>query len=196
MLAVRESASSTSLGSPPSGDHSADWIVRIGRDADQAAFISLFEHYAPRIKSYMVSRGLAEAASEDLAQETLLRVWRKAKAFDPGRASPAAWIFTIARNLRIDTLRRERHSDELPTSSDPIDSSTPEQELRGRQEGRRLLAAMRDLPIAQSHILRLAFFQGFSHAEIARKLELPLGTVKSRIRLASAALRLVLHECA
>jgi RNA polymerase sigma-70 factor (ECF subfamily) len=196
MLRAHERTGLTSLDFSALDDQAADWLVRVGRDADRDCFILLFEHYAPRIKSYMLSRGLAEAASEDLAQETLLRVWRKAEAFDPGRASPAAWIFTIARNLRIDALRRERPLDDLETTDDGIDPSTPEQDLRGRQEGRRLVAAMRDLPISQSQILHLAFFQEFSHSEIARKLKVPLGTVKSRIRLASASLRLALCEFA
>ena len=174
----------------------AVWIAGIARDGDRGCFIALFGHYAPRIKSYLVHRGLALTVSEDLAQETMLRVWRKAGAFDPSRATPAAWIFTIARNLRIDTVRRERRPPDFRYDAELATPPTPEQNLNIRNDQERVRAAIEKLPAAQSQVLKLAFFEDQTHPDIARQLGLPLGTVKSRIRLASAALRAALHELA
>lgn len=168
-------------------------IVRLARSGDRDAFIRLFEQFAPRVKTYLLRNGVVDGLAEDLAQETLLLVWRKAALFDPSRASAAAWIFTIARNLRVDALRKERFPDGLLqlTPDDPV---TPEQALRLGEHERRVRQAVSALAPEQSQILRLAFFEDRSHAEIARDLHLPLGTVKSRIRLASAHLRAVLKH--
>lgn len=170
------------------------WIARVAHDGDRGCFIALFDHYAPRIKSYLIQRGLAPTLSEDLAQETMLRVWRKARAFDPSRATPGAWIFTIARNLRIDTVRRELRPIDFRYQGEQAAQPSPEQNLKNQDDHELVRAAIDKLPAAQSQVLRLAFFEDKTHPEIALQLGLPLGTVKSRIRLASAALRAALHE--
>ena len=123
----------------------------------------------------------------------MLTVWRKADLFDPARASAATWIFTIARNRRLDVLRREGRASLFPELGlAPEEPERPDDLLSGAEEAARLNEAMRQLSPDQIEVLRLAFFKGDAHSEIARALDLPLGTVKSRIRKAMIKLRLVL----
>lgn len=165
--------------------------VAIGRDRE--AFARLFEYFAPRLKAWLMRAGAPAGAAEDFAQDALLTVWRKADLFDPARASAATWIFTIARNRRLDVLRREGRAALLPDLSlAPEEPERPDDLLSGAQEAARLNEAMRQLSSDQIEVLRLAFFKGDAHSEIARALDLPLGTVKSRIRKAMIKLRLVL----
>jgi RNA polymerase sigma-70 factor (ECF subfamily) len=139
--------------------------------------------------------GAASETAEELAQETLLTVWRRAEAFDPGRAAASTWIFTIARNLRIDVARRERRplpgEDLTEPASAPVQ---PDAGVSALQDEDRIAAAIAALPLEQSQVVRLAFFADKPHSEIASDLALPLGTVKSRLRLAMAKLRALLEE--
>jgi RNA polymerase sigma-70 factor (ECF subfamily) len=172
-------------------------IVAIAERGDRAAFSALFTHFAPRVKSYLLRLGASDASAEELAQETLLIVWRRAAAFDPGRAAPSTWIFTIARNLRFDALRREKR----PTmTDDPSDAATdpaaPDTMLAALQDEARVGRAIAKLPADQARVVRLAFFSDKPHSEIAVELGLPLGTVKSRLRLAMGRLRASLGEAA
>lgn len=170
----------------------SDWIVAVAAERDCDCFIALFNQFAPRVKSHLLRHGTAEQTAEELAQETLLAVWRKANQFDPGRASAGAWIYTIARNLRVDVLRQERHFDDGRIAEPAAEQPTPEQELKSAQGVARVRAAIDTLPAEQAEVLRLSFFEDLTHPEIAANLGLPLGTVKSRIRLATAHLRLAL----
>ena len=166
-------------------------LAALANNRDRAAFRQLFEHYAPRVKGYLKRQGCDDGTAEDLAQEAMLRVWHKAHQFDPARASPATWIFTIARNLRIDAIRREMRPE--PDRSEAMATMTPEPQpdaLAEAAEGRRdVRAALADLPPEQADIVRMSFFEDRSHSEIATALDLPLGTVKSRLRLAFARIR-------
>ena len=168
----------------------AEDILRIARSEDRASFVRLFMAFAPRVKSYLRHQGLSSEAAEDLAQETLINVWRKAGSFDPSRASASAWIFTIARNLRVDALRRERRpsllTDGFSSQSEP---KTPEEVYVGRERERGVRQALNALPREQLEVLRMSFFMGRAHGDIAEELNLPLGTVKSRLRLAVSHLR-------
>ena len=167
-------------------------IGRIAATADRTAFAELFQHFAPRVKSYALRLGAAGPAAEELAQETLLAVWRKAAQFDPGRASVSTWIFTIARNLRIDALRRERP---LPAPEDDADPSPlADVVLSGAQQDGRVRQALRSLPPEQLQVIELSFFSEAPHSAIAEHLGLPLGTVKSRLRLAMGRLRTLLED--
>lgn len=167
-------------------------IGRIAAEADRAAFAELFQHFAPRVKSYALRLGAPGPAAEELAQETLLVVWRKAAQFDPGRASASTWIFTIARNLRIDALRRERP---LPAPSDDTDPSPlADTVIAGAQQDDRVRRALRSLPPEQLQVIELSFFSETPHSAIAETLGLPLGTVKSRMRLAMGRLRALLED--
>ena len=173
----------------------AAWLRAIARDGDRAAFVALFHHFAPRVKAYLLRLGLPAPRAEDLAQETMLMVWRKAAQFDPATTGAAAWIFTIARNLRIDAARRERL---IADDRDPLEDAPPpapaDNLLDADQRARRLHAALAHLPPEQMDVLRLSFFDDRPHAEIERALGIPLGTVKSRLRLAIGRLRGLLED--
>ncbi|MEP6967527.1 MAG: sigma-70 family RNA polymerase sigma factor [Pseudomonadota bacterium] len=172
-------------------------IVAIAERGDRAAFSELFSHFAPRVKSYLLCLGASAESAEELAQETLLIVWRRATAFDPGRAAPSTWIFTIARNLRFDALRREKRPTMVGDPSDPvIDPATPDAILAGLLDETRIGRALEDLPADQARVVRLAFLSDQPQSEIAVELCLPLGAVKSHLRLAMGRLRATLGEAA
>lgn len=173
----------------PADEH-ARLIQAVAVDRDRAAFSQLFEYFAPRLKAYLMRAGAPAAAAEDFAQNAMLTVWRKADLFDPSRAGAATWIFTIARNSRLDGLRREARQAALPDFElAPEAPERPDELLSGAEEAARLTTAMRELSPDEVTVLRLAFFKGDAHSEIARALDLPLGTVKSRIRKAMIKLR-------
>lgn len=171
------------------GDDHALHLKAIAERADEAAFAALFAHFAPRVKAFLIRAGAAHDVAEDCVQDVMATVWRKAGQFDPSRASAATWIYTIARNRRIDLLRREKRPepDDLPWGPEP----EPDQEdvLALQQDTERLGAALRALPTDQRTLLERAYFGDLSHGEIARITGLPLGTIKSRIRLAIEKLR-------
>jgi RNA polymerase sigma-70 factor (ECF subfamily) len=181
-------------GSSTSDDHAA-LIQAIAHHRDRAAFAVLFRVFAPRVKAWMIRGGASDTAAEELAQETMLAVWQKATQFDPGRAGVSTWIFTIARNQRIDALRRERHPETL--RPDPDGMAGPEQADRAvaiAEQELRIRAALGELPPEQAAVIRKAFFEDKAHAEIERELQIPLGTVKSRLRLAMNRLRAALGD--
>jgi RNA polymerase sigma-70 factor (ECF subfamily) len=172
-------------------------IQAIAERGDRAAFSALFAHFAPRVKSYLLRLGASAESAEELAQETLLIVWRRAGAFDPGRAAPSTWIFTIARNLRFDALRREKRPTRADDPSDAaVEPAAPDTILAALQDETRVGRAIAELPADQATVVRLAFFSDKPHSEIAVELGLPLGTVKSRLRLAMGRLRASLGEAA
>lgn len=176
-------------------DFSAD-IRAIAVDRDKQAFARLFGHFAPRVKAYMQKLGASPARAEDLAQETMLSVWRKAELFDPARAEAATWIFTIARNLRIDALRRERHPEVPDDALTDLEDESPraDERLAGAQRTRRLRQVLSGLSPEQAEVVRLSYFADLAHPAIAERLNLPLGTVKSRLRLALGKIRKALGE--
>ena len=166
-------------------------LSNVGLYQDKTSFAEVFEHFAPRVKSYMVKLGCVEEMAEELAQQTLLQVWRKSQLYDPNKAAASTWIFRIARNMRIDMLRKQKHffDADFDLSSIEDDQEDAELKINKEQESQRLALALTDLPFDQASIIRLSFYEGLSHSEIAQKLKIPLGTVKSRIRLAFARLR-------
>lgn len=170
-------------------------IALVAAARDRRAFAALFEHFAPRVKSYMLRLGASAAQAEDLAQETLLTVWRKADSFDPTRAGAATWVFTIARNLRIDAIRRERLIEPGEPSED-VPSGDPRADtiIEMAQAEHSLRAALAGLPEEQAMLLRLSFFEDHAHGDISERLGMPLGTVKSKLRRAIGRLRVALEE--
>jgi RNA polymerase sigma-70 factor (ECF subfamily) len=174
-------------------------IEAVARERDRAAFAQLFGHFAPRVKTFMLRSGAGEASAEEVAQETLLTVWRKAALFDPSSAGASAWIFTIARNLRIDAVRRERRGRAHETSDIDAeflvdDRPRADTALAASQAEARVRTALAALPEEQMRCIELSFYQEKAHGEIARLLGIPLGTVKSRLRLAMDRLRSLLGE--
>jgi RNA polymerase sigma-70 factor (ECF subfamily) len=169
----------------------ADLLQRVAARGDVEAFQALFQSFAPRVKSYMMRQGADPNTAEELAQETLLTVWRKAALYSGEKGSATTWIFTIARNLRIDRLRREFPWQELPEGHDEKASDdTPPDELVSEQERKeRVQTALATLPPDQHEVVALSYLEGLSHSEIAERLTLPLGTVKSRMRLAYQKIR-------
>ncbi|HYJ35592.1 MAG TPA: sigma-70 family RNA polymerase sigma factor [Rhizomicrobium sp.] len=169
-------------------------LGRVAREQDRAAFAALFGHFAPRVKAYLLRLGAPGPLAEDLAQEALLSLWRKAHLFDPAKASAATWLFTIARNLRIDAIRREKRPELEPEDFLPQPEAAADDGLARTDEENRLRASLKHLPADQSQVVELSFFADKPHSEIARQLGIPLGTVKSRLRLALARLKRALGE--
>lgn len=172
-------------------------LVRaVAQDADKTAFRELFDHFAPRVKGYLMRLGASAAVAEDLAQDVMMTLWRKAAQFDSEKASASTWVFTIARNLRIDAIRRERRPEidvDDPTLAPSIERSSDEN-LDWAKAEERLREALVRLPREQARVIELSFLADKPHSAIAQELGLPLGTVKSRIRLAMAQLRSALGE--
>jgi len=187
--------SATAPDPRPGADMSA-LIVAIAERGDREAFARLFRHFAPRVKAFLMRGGLSPNAAEELAQETLLAVWRKAAYFDPARAAASTWIFTIARNLSIDLKRRERYIDTTSSATleEEADETSGETVLMMAEREARVRAALSKLSEEQAAIVRLSFFQDKPHAQIAQELGIPLGTAKSRVRLALSRLRTLLED--
>ncbi len=178
------------------GQHHAALIEAVAQQRDRAAFGELFRYFAPRINGWMLRTGASPAAAEEMAQEAMLAVWRKAALFDRSRAGATTWIYTIARNLRIDIMRRERHpSALLPDPATEPDVAEPaDHALDCAERDARVRVALSQLPAEQALVVRKAFFEDKPHAAIEKELGIPLGTVKSRLRLAVARLRAVLED--
>jgi len=172
-------------------DKHAELMAAVARDRDRDAFTVLYDHFAPRIKAYLSRLGLDSVCAEEATQEVMETVWRKAALFDPSKSSFATWIYRVARNRWID-LKRRSHADMFsdedlfaivdlaPGSDDRLDAAQREARVR---------AALVALPVEQLALVRLAFFEGLSHSVIAQRTGLPLGTVKSRLRIAFIRLR-------
>lgn len=171
-------------------------VTAIADGRDREAFAELFRYFAPRLRGFGLRRGVDAGAAEELAQETMLTVWRKAESFDPGRATVSTWIFTILRNKSIDLFRRETYpeADLSEVSDTAADDRSPDESLSLSEASRAVSSVMKSLPEEQLAIVRKAFFEGKSHRAIADEMKLPLGTVKSRIRLALARMRVALPE--
>ncbi len=168
--------------------HWVDVVTRV-RSQDRDAFAELFQHFAPRVKGFLIKSGADVNMAEECAQDVMATLWHKAHMFDPSRASVSTWIFTIARNRRIDMLRKQRRPepDELTWGPEPEPDAADVMELQ--QESMRLAKAMSQLPEKQRELIQKAYFGDLSHSEIAEETGLPLGTIKSRIRLALERLR-------
>jgi RNA polymerase sigma-70 factor (ECF subfamily) len=169
----------------------SDSIVRIARTKDEVAFEVLFRHFAPRLKSYFLRQGSDHSLAEEVAQEALVLVWRNAAQFDSSKSSASTWVFTIARNLAVDQFRRTRRPAFDPTDPAfiPDGERSPDDQLDRAEADQRVREVMNTLSVNEKSVLMLSFYEDCSHGDIAKKLNLPIGTVKSRIRLAFAKVR-------
>ncbi len=181
-----------------SDDLWAQALAAVAERQDREAFARLFSHFAPRVKHYLMHIGCPELQAEELAQEALVSVWRKAALFDPAQAAVSTWIFTIARNLRVDALRRRQGVESAEEEFDfdllQADGASLDDGLHASRLNERLRSAFRLLPPEQQQVLHLSYFEDEPHARIAAQLSIPLGTVKSRVRLAVAQLRRLLER--
>ena len=170
-------------------------IESVAKNLDRAAFSELFDRLAPRIKSFMLRKGASAEVAEDLVQDTMIAVWTKAGMYAPDKGSVTGWVFTIARNLRIDRLRRNSNASftAIEDFDCPSDDRGPDEELALRQEREGVVKALESIPEDQKQILILSFIEDVPQSGIARRLDLPLGTVKSRMRLAYGRLRKTLE---
>jgi RNA polymerase sigma factor (sigma-70 family) len=193
---VRLSRKGLGTNVTPESQRMTGLLIELARERDQAVFAELFQFYAPRIKAYLRRLGADERIAEELAQDALATVWNKVTLFDASKSGAGTWIFTIARNLRVDALRRERRPEVDPTDPgfEQVEDETPERVLSERQRARAVNLALGDLPAEQARIVRLSFFEDRPHGEIAEELGIPLGTVKSRLRLAMQRFRKALGE--
>jgi len=196
---TRRAATSTARCMPTNEELEA-WICAVAAQQDRDAFVALFKHFAPRVKGYLVRGGTPVHLAEDLAQETMVAVWRRAGSFDPQRAALSTWIFTIARNLRIDHHRHAAAwgaAGQLDADVDVWEAGQqpacgragPDEQAQAAQCERDVRRAISELPVENALVLQLSFYEEQPHSAIARELGIPLGTVKSRIRLAVAQLR-------
>ena len=173
-----------------------DLLVRVGRDRDKSAFAELFDYFAPRVKSFLLRFGTDMSLAEEIAQEAMTMVWRRAETYDPRQSAASTWIFTIARNKRIDRLRRENRP--LPDMTDPAvmpeSIETGEIQVARMQQEKKIRHALKNLPEEQAKMIFSAYYEEKSHREIAEESGVALGTVKSRIRLALNRLRAQIDE--
>ncbi|MEM8591061.1 MAG: sigma-70 family RNA polymerase sigma factor [Pseudomonadota bacterium] len=170
----------------------APWVAEIDAirsSQDQVAFAALFQHFAPRVKAFLIKSGADAALAEETTQEVMATLWTKAHMFDPSRASVATWIFTIARNRSIDAIRKQRRPEPEDLPWGPEAEPDQEESMALQQESSKLARALSDLPDKQRTLIERAYFGDLSHSEIAAETGLPLGTIKSRIRLALDRLR-------
>jgi RNA polymerase sigma-70 factor (ECF subfamily) len=170
----------------------AQWVARmaaIAQQQDQKAFADLFRHFAPRVKAFLMKSGADPSLAEECMQDVMATLWHKSHLYDPTRASVATWIFTIARNRKIDLLRKyaRPEPEDLPWGH----QDTPDQAdvIALQQDSARLAEAIRTLPEKQRTLIERAYYGDLTHSEIAAETGLPLGTIKSRIRLALDRLR-------
>jgi RNA polymerase sigma factor (sigma-70 family) len=171
-------------------------LTAVGAERDSEAFTVLFDHFVPRVQAQMIRLGLAPFAAADVTQDVMETIWRKAHLFDPRKAAATTWVFHIARNRRIDVKRRSRETicavEDFFDIPDPCEDGAVAIDCTRREQC--LREALRVLPCEQFTLVKLAFFDGLSHTAIAERMKLPLGTVKSRLRLAFSRLRRALHD--
>ena len=179
------------------------WSVRleaVARERDRQAYAELFRHFAPLLKSFALSSpGMSSnALAEELVQEVMLKIWNRASTFDSAKASATTWIYTLARNCRIDLLRKKYRVREEVDVDELWDLGTDEDLLEDEVYQKRIEVDVREslggLPAEQRQIITKVYMEGKSHSEVAEELGLPLGTVKSRVPLAMSKLKVMLDR--
>ena len=166
-------------------------LARVAASADKEAFARLYAYLGPRVKGYLMRIGVSGEQAEDLTQEAMLKVWRKAHLFDSEKASASTWVFTIARNLRIDAIRRSAKPALNPDEPALLPDEEPQADIvvERKERDKRIRDVFKALPKNQHDVVRMHFIEDEPHSVIAERLNLPLGTVKSRLRLAFGKIR-------
>ncbi|MGH1486330.1 MAG: sigma-70 family RNA polymerase sigma factor [Cellvibrionaceae bacterium] len=178
----------------------AEWnqyLLKVGKTQDRASFKVLYDHFGPLIKSYFMAKFPSQHSlqmMDELVQEVMIKVWQKAMTFDPAKAAASTWIFTLARNTRIDMLRRQnKYANTSSLETEDIWEDTTENGpytlLQHNRNAGQIQQSLKQLPEEQSLVIRKVYMESKSHSEVAEELSLPLGTVKSRVRLAQSKLQ-------
>lgn len=176
---------------PVNYSEQTQWMLAVRDHRDRSAFGALFDHFAPRLKAFLLRTGIGAAQAEEIVQEVMLLVWRKADQFDPHRAQVSAWIYQIARNRHIDLVRKEKRPLPEDVAEEPGAEPDATQILAIEQEADLLRSALAKLKPDQREAIEKAYLGELSHQQISDQTGLPLGTIKSRIRLGLERLR---HE--
>ncbi len=164
----------------------ADCVECIAEKRDKHSFMLLFDHFSPRVNAYLLGQGAESSMAEDLSQEALLALWNKAHLYSRDKAAVSTWLFRVARNLWIDRLRKQRG---IAYESDENLVETVDDDARLNADGERLKAVLDTLPQNQAQVVYKSYYEGKSHSEIAEETGMPLGSVKSSLRLAMKAFR-------
>lgn len=194
MASVSQDGRRDTMDQPTRKDDWVSHVARIRDSRDESAFAELFAYFAPRVKSFLMRGGGDATLAEECAQEVMATLWQKAHLFDPTRASVSTWVFTVARNKKIDVLRRQRRPEPEELTWGPEAEPDQEDVLALQQETAQLSEALAELPEKQRELIEKAYFGDMSHSEIADATGLPLGTIKSRIRLALDRLRHAMRQ--
>lgn len=165
------------------------WLLAVRDRRDRAAFGDMFDYLAPRLKGFVIRCGARPALAEEIVQDVMLTIWRKAAMFDPHKAQASAWIYQIARNRHIDIVRKESRPVPDELGEDPGSEPDASQILALEQEAVHLKQAIAQLHPDQKEMIEKAYIGDLTHQEISTQTGLPLGTVKSRIRLGLGRLR-------
>ncbi len=184
----------------PRADEWSDLLVKVGTEKDREAFSRLFSHFAPLLKGFLMKgSNIGHELAEELAQEAMIKVWRRAESFNRQKSSASTWIYTVARNCRIDWARKEiRRQREINAEDlyEPGDDNPAQVSLAQLRNKRTVRESLQALPQEQIEVISKVYFEGKTHLEVSEELELPLGTVKSRIRLALKRLNVQLEAAA
>jgi RNA polymerase sigma factor (sigma-70 family) len=198
---VTENRVTTLKSSEKRSDQWSQLLISVGENRDRKAFAQLFKHFGPLLKGFAhASRneGWFPGLGDDLVQEVMIKVWNKAAGYNAEKASATTWIYTVARNCRIDMLRRKSNTQHLPLENEDFwhepDEETPISLLQQKRSEDKVQASLAQLPKEQDQILRKVYLEGKSHAEASAELGLPLGTVKSRVRLALQKMQIIVSK--
>jgi RNA polymerase sigma-70 factor (ECF subfamily) len=189
-----------SMDTVPATGTPAEWnhhLLKVGKSQDRGAFKALFDHFGPLIKSYFMAKFPSQHSlqmMDELVQEVMIKVWQKATTYDPSKAAASTWIFTLARNTRIDMLRRQnKYANTSSIETEDIWEDTTENGpytlLQNNRDASQIQGSLKQLPEEQALVIRKVYMESKSHSEVAEELSLPLGTVKSRVRLAQSKLQ-------
>lgn len=177
--------------------HWAGKMAHVASTRDRECFMQIYDHFAPRVQRFLMGRGIPSDKAEDLMQEALLRVWHSAKQFDATRATLSTWLFRIARNLHIDSIRSQQRSPAVDDDRDPMECQHHTADGAGPEAHADQIClnrAIDELPGKQARLIRMAYLESKSHSEIARELDMPLGTVKSIVRRSFEKLQIALRQ--
>jgi RNA polymerase sigma-70 factor (ECF subfamily) len=184
------------IAEAPDSQALANWLRAVAQHQDRDAFARLHRHFSPRLAAWLARAGMPQPQIEDVVQETMLAVWRKAALYDSSQGGVSTWIFVIARNQRVDHGRRKANRETSPLEDwDEIDDSPDaEANLLSHERETQVRAALAHLSREQAQVLEQVYFAEKPQSAIAQDLGVPLGTVKSRVRLALARLRTLLED--